>query len=272
LAKKKKTKAKDLDFGYTDPSPPLSLPDPTENVPAPLSPNSQEAENKKLLVFAAVEKGDIETVKKSDKTHLSQIDPVTGRSLLMTAARNGRFSALSYLLENTSTLHLCDFEGKNAIMHAAEKGHRRIFIHLLIEGADYKIQNQKGLTAKDLATNFKHLPILDALNEWEQLQNSDNKKSTSSQSFLSKISNKLRPSTKPSLQFNLDKIQFIEPEENKEEQDILIPKENSFVHMRSNSSPDLLCSENEHQKQEKERTEKEKQEKRKNRENERRKR
>lgn len=106
--------------------------------------------------------GDLESLKKLLGTNVNVQDN-RGWTPLMSAAENGQFEVVKYLLENKAQTNLRNEKGDTALIRASVTGQTEI-VKLLIEaGASVHLKNKKGYTPLMKAAERNHLDVMRVL-------------------------------------------------------------------------------------------------------------
>ena len=84
---------------------------------------------------------------------------------LLLAAREGRFDAVRYLLDQGADVNARDERGRSALTEATFYGNTPVIKELMLRGADVNAVSDEG-TALDIALNTKHDAIVELLKHY----------------------------------------------------------------------------------------------------------
>ncbi|XP_028418624.1 G patch domain and ankyrin repeat-containing protein 1-like [Dendronephthya gigantea] len=126
---------------------------------------------------------DVNTPSENNKTKWNLTDRCTIRQVnsFLRMAQEGDLSGLQEIIRDKKVdINAKDQFGWTALMCSARSGHRTCIKLLLKEGADVKLQNSKGETARDIAKHSGVRRLFDRLRKSRRKQKSDNAELTTS--------------------------------------------------------------------------------------------
>jgi len=115
---------------------------------------NNEMNNNLNGIFFYCGHGELNNLKTTFTINELNIQDDDGLTPLMIAAKYGKFTIVSYLLQQNASIAIRDYQGRTVLIHAIENGHRRITQYLLIHGANINEKYGKK-TLWDLAVEKK---------------------------------------------------------------------------------------------------------------------
>lgn len=116
-----------------------------------------------IFCFAAVVKAEPVLKKTVALPESSLVDPTSGFTQLMKAAKIGDLPSLKRAFENETDINSQNKVGVTALMIAAKYGNERAISFLLENGAKTDIKSNLGYTAADFAKMYGHNELVTVL-------------------------------------------------------------------------------------------------------------
>lgn len=117
--------------------------------------------NKKLL--SAINNNNQLFIKTQMQAGLKPDHRINSETLLMIAAREGKYELVSLLVEKGADVNAKSSKGHNAMSFSSRYGHLRIVQYLLNHGAEVNISNNNNWTPLLKAARGGHLEVVDYL-------------------------------------------------------------------------------------------------------------